>query len=53
MQTHKNLIAVASSMPELLEEAKAMGLTNGTSPRALVTREECAVMARAAARFDA
>lgn len=39
-----------ASMPELLEEAKGMGLTDGTRPRDLVTREECAVMARAAAR---
>lgn len=52
-QYQKELAQQPASMPELLEEAKAMGLTNGTSPRALVTREECAVMARAAARFDA
>ena len=38
-----------ATMPELLEEARTMGLTNGASPRAFVTREECAVMARAAA----
>ena len=40
-----------STMPELLDEAKSMGLTNGISPRAFVTREECAVMARAAALY--
>ena len=39
----------AATMPELLEEARAMGLTDGTRPRSFVTREECAVMARAAA----
>lgn len=38
-----------ATMPELLEDAKRMGLTDGTRPRDLVTREECAVMARAAA----
>lgn len=38
------------TMPELLEEAKAMGLTDGSRPRDLVTREECAVMSRAAAK---
>lgn len=32
----------------LYAEAKAMGLTDGTRPRDLVTREEAAVMARAA-----
>lgn len=37
-------------MPELLDDAKAMGLTDGTRPRDLVTREEAAVMARAAAK---
>ena len=36
------------AMPGLLEEAKAMGLTDGTRPRDLVTREEAAIMARAA-----
>lgn len=38
------------TMPELLEEAKAMGLTDGSRPRDFVTREECAVMSRAAAK---
>lgn len=38
-----------ATMPELLEDAKKMGLTDGTRPRDFVTREECAVMARAAA----
>ncbi len=40
----------AATMPELLEEARAMGLTDGSRPRSFVTREECAVMARAAAK---
>ena len=34
----------------LLEEAKNMGLTDGTRPRDFATREECAIMARAAAK---
>ena len=38
-----------ATMPELLEDAKKMGLTDGNRPRDFVTREECAVMARAAA----
>lgn len=49
-QYQKELAQQPATMPELLEDAKAMGLTNGTSPRALVTREECAIMARAAAK---
>lgn len=38
------------TMPDLLEEAKSMGLTDGSRPRDFVTREECAVMSRAAAK---
>lgn len=38
------------TMPGLLEEAKAIGLTDGSRPRDFVTREECAVMSRAAAK---
>ena len=38
-----------ATMPELLEQAREMGLTDGSRPRDFVTREECAVMARAAA----
>lgn len=38
-----------ASMPKLLAEATAMGLTDGSRPMAFVTREESAVMARAAA----
>lgn len=38
-----------ASMPELLSEAIELGLTDGTRPMSFVTREECAVMARAAA----
>lgn len=45
----KELSAAAATMPELLADAKKMGLTDGNRPRDLVTREECAVMARAAA----
>ena len=40
----------AATMPELLKDAMSMGLTDGTRPRDFVTREECAVMARAAAK---
>lgn len=43
------LAQLPPSMPELLADAKGRGLTDGTRPRDLVTREECAVMARAAA----
>ena len=50
-QYKKELAQQPATMPDLLEEAKTMGLTNGTSPRALVTREECAVMTRAAAKY--
>ena len=39
-----------ASMPEYLEDAKAMKLTDGSRPMAFVTREEAAVMARAAAK---
>ena len=42
--------ATPASMPELLAEAKEMGLTDGTRPMSFVTREECAVMARASAK---
>ena len=40
-----------ATMPDLLAEAKAMGLTDASRPRDLVTREEAAVMARAAVIF--
>ena len=43
------LAGQAAAMPELLEEAVSMGLTDGSRPRDLMTREEGAVMARAAA----
>ena len=39
-----------ATMPELLAEAREMGLTDGFRPRGLMTREEGAVMARAAVR---
>lgn len=52
MQRYRQELAdKAPSMPELLEEAKAMGLTNGIGPQDFVTREQCAVMARAAAKL--
>ena len=38
-----------ASMPKLFAEANKLGLTDGTRPMAFVTREESAVMARAAA----
>jgi len=48
----RELAAQSAGMPELLAQAKAMGLTDGSRPRDLVTREECAVMARAAANYQ-
>ena len=39
-----------ATMPKLLAEAREMGLTDGFRPRGLMTREEGAVMARAAVR---
>ncbi len=48
-QYRKELASKPAGMPELLAEAKEMGLTDGSRPRDLVTREEAAVMARAAA----
>ena len=39
-----------ASMPKLFAEANELGLTDGTRPMAFVTREESAVMARAAAK---
>lgn len=44
----KELAAQPASMELLLEDARTLGLTDGSRPRDLVTREECAVMARAA-----
>lgn len=43
------LSSATASMPELLADAKAKGLTDGSRPRDFVTREEAAIMARAAA----
>lgn len=37
-----------ATMPELFSDAKEMGLTDGSRPRSFATREECAVMIRAA-----
>lgn len=48
----KELSGAAATMPELVEEAVAMGLTDGSRPLDFVTREECAVMARAAVKAD-
>ena len=45
----RDLAQQGASMPDLLADAKAMGLTDGSRPRDLVTREEAAIMARAAA----
>lgn len=47
----KELAQMDAGMPELLAQAKEMGLTDGSRPRDLVTREEAAVMARAAAKY--
>lgn len=41
-----------ATMPELVADAKEMGLTDGNRPMSFVTREECAVMARAAAKYN-
>ena len=46
----RELSGQGATMPELLADAVAMGLTDGARPRDLVTREECAVMARAAGK---
>lgn len=46
----RELAGQEPTMPELVADAAAMGLTDGARPRDLVTREECAVMARAAAK---
>lgn len=47
----KELSSASATMPELLSDAQKMGLTDGYRPRDLVTREECAIMARAAANY--
>lgn len=44
----QELAAEEATMPELVGEAKALGLTDGRRPRDFMTREEGAVMARAA-----
>lgn len=44
----KELSGKSAAMPGLLDEAKKMGITDGSRPRDLVTREEAAIMARAA-----
>ena len=49
-QYRRELAEQSATMPELLADAVAMGLTDGERPRDLVTREECAVMTRAAAK---
>lgn len=49
-QYRQELASQSATMPELLKEAVDMGLTDGARPRDLVTREECAIMARAAGK---
>lgn len=51
-QYRAELKKMPAGMPELLAEAKAMGLTDSSRPRDLVTREEAAIMARAAAKYS-
>ena len=46
----REMAAEKPAMPELLEEAVELGLTDGSRPRDLMTREEGAIMARAAAK---
>lgn len=43
--------AQVSTMPQLIQEARTMGLTDGSRPRDFLTREEGMVMARAAAKW--
>ena len=49
-QYRKELREQPAGMPDLLADAKAMGLTDGSRPKDLITREEAAVMVRAAAK---
>lgn len=49
-QYKKELAQLPPTMQELLEDAQALGITDGTRPRDLATREEAAIMALAAAR---
>ena len=42
------LASQAATMPDLVDDAKAFGLTDGSRPRDFMTREEGMVMARAA-----
>ena len=46
----RELAANKAAMPDLLGEAVDLGLTDGSRPGDFATREECAVMARAAAK---
>ena len=46
----REMAAEKPAMPELLEEAVELNLTDGSRPRDLMTREEGAIMARAAAK---
>ena len=47
----QELVSASATMPELLADAVSMGLTDGYRPRDFMTREEGAVMARAAAKL--
>lgn len=42
------LASQAATMPDLVDDAKTLGLTDGSRPRDFLTREEGMVMARAA-----
>ena len=46
----REMAAEKPAMPELLAEAVELGLTDGSRPQDLMTREEGAIMARAAAK---
>ena len=46
----REMAAEKPAMPELLAEAVELNLTDGSRPRDLMTREEGAIMARAAAK---
>ena len=46
----REMAAEKPAMPELLEEAVELNLTDGSRPRDLMTREEGAIMARAVAK---
>lgn len=47
-QYRAELASQAATMPDLVDDAKTLGLTDGSRPRDFLTREEGMVMARAA-----